>query len=230
MIKHNYCSYFSDFRITSQINADTDNDVIGDDYDPTSLIIHVKPKPWFFINGTRYADPAPISKETGFRAVKLLPHEDMKNDRFLNQMMFVPPNYHSVQQSGKYKTILANNGIPSWWNLAQGTQMFKALRCPVNTCRMTTDGKERSTADLIMFHDHYAPSNETRSPNQLYALYFVEPPFITGAVSDQYRGNNSVSYFNCQLMKVFPFSSIFIHNFEYRCVQLDYHIQVTIVI
>lgn len=134
----------------------------------------MKSKPWYFVNGTRYPAPAIVCTKTGKRNVKLLPSEDMENDRFMSQMMFVPPNYKLIRDSGKLKTILMYFGIPYWWSEKAGSQAFKDLKCPVDTCRMTTDRKERSTADMVFFHDQYEPTNETRPLRQINALYQME--------------------------------------------------------
>lgn len=148
------------------------------------LIDRSETKLWFFEHGIKYPLPSNISKETGRRTAILLPSESLKEDRFLSQLMFVPPNYH---QSHKKKTILLDENLPTWWSFNEGSQLFKDLRCPVNACRMTTDKSQRKTADLVIFWDYYKPFKTTRHSNQLYALYHIEPPFITQPID--YPGN-----------------------------------------
>lgn len=143
-----------------------------DDYDSSSFILQIEPKPWYFVNGTQRPAPATVNNKTGKRIAKLLPFEDMENDRFANQMMFIPPNYGLILVSGKFKTILLYS-MPIWWDITTGSQIFKNLKCPVDTCRLTTDRQERSTADMVFFHDQYEPTNEPRPLKQIYALYYV---------------------------------------------------------
>lgn len=167
------------------MNYDTSIDLVptSDDYDPTGFIVHKMSKPWFLKNGTRFPDPSTISNTTGRRVAKLLPFEDPGNDRFVNQMMFVPPNYTSSRDEKNFKSILLYNGMAIWWSL-KAKNRFEALRCPVNTCRLTTDKSKRQEVDLVMFWDYYEATNQTRPLNQLYALYHIEPPFITVPVKD----------------------------------------------
>lgn len=152
-----------------------------------SLVDRSELRLWFFKHGTEYPSPSNISRKTGRRTAILLPSESMKVDRFLSQLMFVPPNYHSILKSHRKKTILLYEGISVWWPFDDGTQLFKDLKCPVQSCRMTTDKSKRKTADLVVFWDYYTPSKTKRPFNQLYALYHIEPPFITHPVD--YPGN-----------------------------------------
>lgn len=140
-------------------------------------MIAIKPKPWYFTNGTRYPKPAIISNKTGIRDSKLFPDEDPENDRILNQMMFVPPNYDPSRRMEIMKTIYVPLGLPSWWKLKNGDAAFE--KCPVDACRITSNVKARKNADLIMFNHEYIHSNETRPPKQLYAMYYTEPPMFT---------------------------------------------------
>ena len=138
----------------------------------------VKAKPWYLENGTRYPEPATISRKTGIRDAKLLPDEDPGNDRILNQMMFIPPNYDLIVKSKKVKTILAYNGFVYWWNIKNDENVFKTFNCPVHTCRLTKNQTERQTADLVLY-DRYTHTKRKRPPNQLYALYHSENPAKT---------------------------------------------------
>jgi glycoprotein 3-alpha-L-fucosyltransferase len=71
-------------------------------------------RPWYFTNGVRYPKPARISKKTNKRLAKLMPSENPRCDRITNQLMFVPPNYEAIKESGKLKTILLYNGLGPW--------------------------------------------------------------------------------------------------------------------
>lgn len=145
----------------------------SDDYDPTSLSVQIKPKPWYFKNGSRYPDPPSFSEQMGKRAAKLMQFEDDKNDRFTNQMMFVPPNYESIVKSQKFKTILGYTEIPGFWGVKLGTEIFKDFKCPVYTCRLTNKKEEIHTAEMVFFYNYYVAPNATRSPEQIYALYHM---------------------------------------------------------
>ncbi|XP_055297148.1 glycoprotein 3-alpha-L-fucosyltransferase A-like [Sitodiplosis mosellana] len=164
------------------------------DYDSSSFLIAVKPKPWYFTNGTRYPKPASISNETGIRDAKLLPHEDPGSDRIVNQMMFIPPNYDPSRRKEIMKTIYVPLGLPSWWRRKSGESAFVDLKCPVDACRITDDAKERKNADLVMFNNDYIPSNETRPPKQLYAMYYTEPPVFTNNLDRPDVINWTISY------------------------------------
>lgn len=135
-------------------------------------------KPWYFKDGKRYPEPATISNVTGIRNAKLLPYEDIGNDRILNQLMFVPPNYDLIKKSGKFKTILLYNA-PNWWEYSEGDDLFKNLECPVDTCQITLDKNKRRTADMVLFHDHYVHANIKRKSHQIYAISHSESPFHT---------------------------------------------------
>ena len=147
------------------------------DYDSSGILFVVKAKPWYFTNGTRFPKPATISAKTGIRDAKLLPHEDPGNDRIVNQMMFIPPNYDPSRRKEIMKTIFVPLGLPPWWKLKDGDSAF--ANCPVDACIITGDLKARENADMVMFRQDYIPSNATRPPKQLYAMYYTEPPMFT---------------------------------------------------
>lgn len=88
-----------------------------DDFDNDENVI--LSRPWYFTNGERYPKPARINKKTNKRLAKLTPTEDVRGDRITNQLMFVPPNYESIRNEGKMKTILLYNGLGPW-NVKQG--------------------------------------------------------------------------------------------------------------
>lgn len=132
-------------------------------------------RPWYFENGKRYPDPVHISNLTGIRDTKLLPYENIGNDRIVNQLMYVPSNYGSIKKSGKIKTILVYND-PDWWGLHETENVFKSLSCPVDTCRIVWDTKKRRSVDMVLFHDRYVHENRSRSENQIYAIHHTESP------------------------------------------------------
>lgn len=138
----------------------------------------VQTKPWYFLGGQRQPKSAKKSKKTRKRIAKLMPYEDPWTDRITNQLMFVPPNYEAIRESGKLKTILLYNGLGPW-NIKQGQDVFKNLKCPVNTCKVTAKRELANQADLILYKDYYIPTGVPRPPNQIYMLYFLECPYHT---------------------------------------------------
>lgn len=137
-----------------------------DSYDQAAL---VKMKPWYLTGGQRYPKPAKISRKTHKRIAKLLPSEDPWSDRITNQLMFVPPNYNQIVESGKMKTILLYNGLGPW-NIKEGRDVFTKAKCPVNTCKVTAKREVANKADLILYKDYFVPTGVSRPPNQMYAV------------------------------------------------------------
>lgn len=148
---------------------------LNDNYDQSVL---VKLKPWYLSGGQRYPKPSKKSRKTRKRVAKLLPSEDQWNDRITNQLMFVPPNYDAIQESGKFKTILLYNGIGPW-NIKEGRDVFTKNKCPVSTCKVTAKRDVANKADLVLYKDYYVPTNVIRPAHQLYMMYFLECPFHT---------------------------------------------------
>lgn len=146
-----------------------------DNYDQSAL---VKQKPWYLAGGQRCPAPAKKSRKTRKRVAKLLPSEDPWNDRITNQLMFVPPNYEEIQESGKLKTILLYNGLGPW-NVKEGRDVFTKNKCPVNTCRVTAKRDVANKADLVLYKDYFVPTGIPRPSHQLYMLYFLECPYHT---------------------------------------------------
>lgn len=146
-----------------------------DSYDQAAL---VKMKPWYLTGGQRYPKPAKISRKTHKRVAKLQPFEDPWSDRITNQLMFVPPNYDEIVESGKMKTILLYNGLGPW-NLKEGRDVFTKSKCPVSTCKVTAKRETANKADLILYKDYFVPTGVSRPPNQMYMLYFLECPYHT---------------------------------------------------
>lgn len=158
-------------------NIQIDNDHNNNNYDEFS-----ESKPWYFAGGKRLPKPAKLSQKTGKRMAKLMPSEDPWTDRITNQLMFIPPNYEAIQQSGKYKTILLFNGLEQWDINDAGSDVFKHSKCPVNACHVTANRELANEADLILFTDYYTAPNVVRSPNQVYMLYMLESPYHTETV------------------------------------------------
>lgn len=143
--------------------------------------------PWYFHDGERRPPPARRVRKTKRRMARIFPAEDAFIDRITNQLMFVPPNYNAIEQSGAHKTILLHNGLDAWNIKEDGNAHFVQQECPVCTCDITTNPEDADKADLVVFKDRYEPISANRSPNQVYAYYWREsPPYanITEAYND----------------------------------------------
>lgn len=145
-------------------------------------IIPTKPKPeelpFYFKDGQVYPQPAKISKVTGRRDAKLLPFEDPDGDRWINQLMFVPPNYEEIRKSNKTKLIGFPFGVIGWmFPLVQKLNLetyISDIKCPVSTCTMSKKKEDMGKADLLF--DVYKSLDIPRNPNQIYAFLKMEGP------------------------------------------------------
>ncbi|TMW39879.1 hypothetical protein DOY81_015040, partial [Sarcophaga bullata] len=142
-------------------------------------------KAWFFKNGEYYPKPAKVhkkrrGKKAHLQGFKLFPYQDPHSDRIVNQLMFKPPNYEEIKASGKLKTILLYNGLGPW-NVKAGRDVFLRSKCPVDTCTITAARDQASTADMILYKDHYIPTGIRRPANskQVTMLYYLECPYHT---------------------------------------------------
>lgn len=97
-----------------------------------------KNRPWFMKNGTLYPNYE-IARD-----LAIWP-EDLSepNDRLMNQLMYVPPNYDPT--TAKIKTIYLSTNDEDW-KLKEGKEEFK--NCPVSSCSLI---HEEQNADLIFF-------------------------------------------------------------------------------
>uniref|UniRef100_T1K425 Fucosyltransferase n=1 Tax=Tetranychus urticae TaxID=32264 RepID=T1K425_TETUR len=135
-------------------------------------------KPWFMINGTITPNPSdPFSSR-----LPIFPEEDEPwNDRIVNQLMYIPANYNSsklMEEGALKKILLLDKG--SWGrSMPSGQNVFLQDSCPVNTCEITFDNKHATTADAIIFKDHYAKPKHVKPPNQIWILYILESPLHT---------------------------------------------------
>ncbi|KAL7034447.1 hypothetical protein ACKWTF_007968 [Chironomus riparius] len=168
----------SKINSNNNINEDTvsnDDKKVEIDRDESVYVT----RPWYFTNGERYPKPARINKKTNKRLAKLTPSEDSRSDRITNQLMFIPPNYEEIRNSGRLKTILLYNGLGPWNNIKQGRAVFTSSKCPVDTCSITQNRDAAKDADLILYKDHFIPTGVPKHPTQLYMLYFLECPYHT---------------------------------------------------
>lgn len=132
--------------------------------------------PWYFREGERRPPSARRIKKTGKRVARIFPAEDAFIDRITNQLMFVPPEYETVVNSGARKTILLYDGLEAWNLSAGGNAYFKENECPVFTCDISTNREDAEKADLLLFKDHYEPIHAKRSTDQVYGFYWRDSP------------------------------------------------------
>ncbi|XP_037822771.1 LOW QUALITY PROTEIN: glycoprotein 3-alpha-L-fucosyltransferase A-like [Lucilia sericata] len=161
-----------------QLQQPQANNLASNPADPVS-------KSWFFKNGEYYPKPAKVhkkkrGKKAHLQGSKLFPYQDPHNDRIVNQLMYVPPNYEEIKTSGKLKTILLYNGLGPW-NVKAGRDVFLRSKCPVDTCSITASRDQANTADMILYKDHYIPTGIRRPANskQVTMLYYLECPYHT---------------------------------------------------
>ncbi|XP_053201501.1 glycoprotein 3-alpha-L-fucosyltransferase A-like [Panonychus citri] len=146
-----------------------------------------KDKPWFMVNGSLIPNPNEIT----FSRLSLLPEDDEPwNDRIINQLMYIPQGYQSDQlKKDDLKKILLHFDKSSWGQeLPIGQDIFLQDLCPVNTCEITFDNRQASTADAILFKDHYEKPKHQKPDNQIWILYVLECPLHT----PPFRGLNEM--------------------------------------
>lgn len=115
-------------------------------------------------------------------------------NHFRNNRESDSPDFNSIWKIKGYKTILAYN-LPGWFKLEDGPEVFADLNCPVQKCRLTTNhARERRTADLVLFHEHYIKSYHPRPANQVYALYNIESPPHTARIRHPGAVAHSIFY------------------------------------
>lgn len=133
-------------------------------------------KSWYFKKGVKY--PTAQTKDGSKRVLKLYQAEDPHSDRIINQLMYVPPNYEEIQESGKLKVIYLANGLGTW-SVKRGRDEFLKSKCPVDMCSITAVREKAPSADLIMYKDRMIPLGLKRNPDQLHLLYMLECPYHT---------------------------------------------------
>lgn len=133
---------------------------------------------------------------------------------------------------------MAYNGLGQWDKKA-GTGAFHG--CPVNRCSLTDDKRRAVDADAIIYKDHFSHPGVTRSPNQVWMLYFLECPYHTQNIkyadlfnwTATYRRDSTVvapyerwTYFD---PKVNTFSRNYSHSLHNKsniaCTLIKYYLQ-----
>ncbi|RXG73947.1 Glycoprotein 3-alpha-L-fucosyltransferase A [Armadillidium vulgare] len=156
--------------------------------------------PWYLKNGLLRPSVPPDS-ETYERKQKLWPDED-EGDRIVEQLMYKPPlpppeedhpDVGGENSPLSYKKILMYNGVSSW-NVKAGRGAFLKQKCPVDTCVLTGSRSEASTADAIVFKDHFNPPHHQRTANQVWIMYMLECPLHTQQFSVKNVFNWTATY------------------------------------
>uniref|UniRef100_A0A6A7FRF1 Fucosyltransferase n=1 Tax=Hirondellea gigas TaxID=1518452 RepID=A0A6A7FRF1_9CRUS len=147
----------------------------------TTILPHERP--WYMKGGKRMPQSNP-----GERKLLLWPDED-SGDRIPAQLMYKPPppppqdvDHPDIADSERsqpaLKKILMFNGMSSW-NLKAGRGQFLKLKCPVDTCVLTGSRSDLSSADAVVFKDHFSLPQQQRNSNQAWIMYMLECPLHT---------------------------------------------------
>ncbi|XP_069935654.1 glycoprotein 3-alpha-L-fucosyltransferase A isoform X3 [Cherax quadricarinatus] len=156
----------------------------------------------WFLKGGELRPEVPVDAEQWVRREKLWPDED-PNDRIVEQLMFRPPpplmleDHPDPAASDKalpyFKKILMYNGMNSW-GLRAGRGQFLKLKCPVDTCVLTGSRSELTSADAIMFKDHFSMPPHSRDLRQVWVMFMLECPLHTQHFTNKNVFNWTATY------------------------------------
>lgn len=138
--------------------------------------------PWFM------KGPVRPSKQYAHQ-LAIWPEEEPGDDRIVNQLMYIPPDYDEDQfvPRGKLplKKILLFNGKKSWGSLPLGRVQFIEDKCPVSACEVVFNKYEISKADAVLFKDRFSwPDQGRPKSNQIWIPFLLENPSNTQLFSD----------------------------------------------
>ncbi|XP_071525472.1 glycoprotein 3-alpha-L-fucosyltransferase A isoform X2 [Panulirus ornatus] len=158
-------------------------------------------RPWY-LQGGHLRPELPVDPDQWSRPQNLWPDED-SSDRIVAQLMFRPPppppledhpDPAAAEKAPPYlKKILMYNGMNSW-GLRAGRGQFLKLRCPVDTCVLTGSRSELSSADAIMFKDHFSMPPHIRDPRQVWVMFMLECPLHTQHFTNRNVFNWTATY------------------------------------
>lgn len=158
-------------------------------------------RPWY-LSGGELRPEVPMEGEQWVRTQRIWPDEN-PSDRIVEQLMFRPPlpppleDHPDPAASDKaplqYKKILMYNGMNSW-GLRAGMGQFLKLKCPVDTCVLTGSRSELSSADAILFKDHFAMPPHKRDPRQVWIMFMLECPLHTQNFANKNVFNWTATY------------------------------------
>lgn len=139
-------------------------------------------RPWFMPGGKALPKQCGVDA-SGRRIADLLPEETPGYDRVTEQLMFYPPKgvlpADISSPSTPLKKILLWNGINSWGGARPGRGTFLKMECPVSSCALTTSRVDSTSADLVIFKDHFTNPTFKRPASQLWMIYMLECPLHT---------------------------------------------------
>ncbi|XP_069174788.1 glycoprotein 3-alpha-L-fucosyltransferase A isoform X2 [Procambarus clarkii] len=158
-------------------------------------------RPWY-LKGGEMRPEAPVEPEQWVRRERLWPEED-PDDRIVDQLMFRPPppllleDHPDPAAPDKalpyFKKILMYNGMNSW-GLRAGRGQFLKLKCPVDTCVLTGSRSELTSADAIMYKDHFSMPAHSRDPRQVWVMFMLECPLHTQHFTNRNVFNWTATY------------------------------------
>ena len=132
-------------------------------------------RPWYMKDGQIRPQHSKLDPDTGDRDAKIFP-EEKQGDRLVDQLMYVPPEGFIAEDQDDpdipLKKILFWNGASSW-GIRPGRGVFLKEKCPVSSCVIATQRKESSTADLIVFKDHFTMPGIERKSEQLWMIFML---------------------------------------------------------
>lgn len=119
---------------------------------------------WFFKNGSKRPRPKKANETR-----KIWPEEFDDDDRIVQQLMYIPKDYDEAK--APMKTIVLWHGLDRW--VRPGQRSFLEAECPVNRCTVTDVHSQATTADAILFKDHFVLPRYKRPPQQVKLLLYL---------------------------------------------------------
>ena len=100
--------------------------------------------------GAQWSLPAAESPKSGRRMAVVWPDEYPDSDRITNQLMCVPSSSFTGESNCQtLQMILFYYGLGSWFPLQPDRFIFKAARCPVDTCTITLENQSRYRPGVV---------------------------------------------------------------------------------
>ena len=106
--------------------------------------------------------------------------ENFNDDRILAQLRFAPQSRKQKRwmvETKPLKKILLFHGLKNW-DIKPGQQTFLEQKCAVNTCSLTDDRRQISSADAVLFKQYPSFTRQKRSINQIWIYFMLEPPSL----------------------------------------------------
>ncbi|XP_033226468.1 glycoprotein 3-alpha-L-fucosyltransferase A-like isoform X2 [Belonocnema kinseyi] len=135
-------------------------------------------RPWYMKGGKRQPQPAMISRHTGRRLARIWPDEDPNDDRLLNQLMFIPPDYNKTNDEINLKRVFVPREMGE---VKVGQDIFIEEGCPVSSCTITCDNPLESEVRLFKA---FVDPKEQRSADQVWVIYILESPYHPTALKN----------------------------------------------